>query len=64
MAPKGPGWEGTALAFFMTFTVLMGVAYTIGVAYRVSVPVLAILAVSLVVAVALRFRHRPRRDRR
>ncbi|HWQ14072.1 MAG TPA: hypothetical protein VNL77_14830 [Roseiflexaceae bacterium] len=60
MASNGPGWEGTILAFVMTFTVLLGVAYTLGVVYRVAVPWLAILAVSALVAAALRYRRRPR----
>jgi hypothetical protein len=58
MAPKGSGWEGTILAFFMTFTVLMGVAYTLGVAYRITIPWLGILVASALVAAALRFRRR------
>jgi hypothetical protein len=43
----------------MTFTVLMGVAYTLGITYRVSIPWLAILIVSGLVALGLRLR-RPR----
>lgn len=58
MASNGSGWEGTALAFFMTFTVLMGVAYSLGVAYRITIPWLAILLVSALVALALRLHRR------
>ncbi|MFO7167207.1 MAG: hypothetical protein DIU80_004190 [Chloroflexota bacterium] len=59
MASKGSGWEGTALAFAMIFTVLMGVAYVLGISYGITIPWLAILVVSLLVAAALRLlRHR------
>ena len=58
MASNGSGWEGTALAFMMTFTVLMGVAYSLGIAYRITIPWLAILIVSALVAFALRLRRR------
>jgi hypothetical protein len=58
MASNGSGWEGTALAFFMTLTVLLGVAYTLGVAYRITIPWLAILIVAALVAGALRLRRR------
>ncbi|MEN9936712.1 MAG: hypothetical protein RLZZ387_3291 [Chloroflexota bacterium] len=60
MSSNGSSWEGTALAFFIIFTVLMGVSYTLGVTYRIAIPWLAILVVSAVVAVALRYRRRPR----
>lgn len=60
MASNGSGWEGTALVFFMTFTVLMGVAYTLGVSYRITIPWLAILLVSAAVALGLRIQRRRR----
>jgi hypothetical protein len=58
MASNGSGWEGTALAFVITFTVLMGVAYTLGVTFRMTIPWLLILVVSAVVAAATRWRRR------
>ncbi len=58
MASNGSGWEGTALAFFITFTVLMGCAYSLGVAYRINIPWLAIVVVSALVAAGLRLRRR------
>jgi uncharacterized membrane protein YjjP (DUF1212 family) len=63
MQHNGGGWDGTALAFFITFTVLMGVAYTMGVTFRVTIPWLAILVVSAVVAAATRLRRRRQVDR-
>jgi hypothetical protein len=59
MTPNRPGWEGTALLFLMTFTVLMGVAYVLGISYRISIPWLAIVAISALVAALLRYRRPP-----
>jgi hypothetical protein len=59
MPSNNSGLEGTALAFFMTLTVLLGVSYVLGIAYRLTIPWLLILAVSALVAFALRFRRRP-----
>lgn len=58
MASKGSGWEGTFLVFFMTFTVLLGISYSVGVAYRLTIPWLAIVIVSLLIALGLRVQRR------
>ena len=58
MPTKQPGWEGTALAFALIFTVLMGVTYDAAIYSRGPVPWLANLVLALVGAVALRYLRR------
>jgi hypothetical protein len=57
MPSNRSSWEGTILVFFMTFTVLIGISYSVGVAYRITIPWLAILIVSLLVALGLRMQR-------
>jgi hypothetical protein len=60
MVPKKPGWEGTLLLFFMTYTVLIGVSYTLGVTFRTTIPWIFIPVISLAVALGFRVLRRRR----
>jgi hypothetical protein len=51
-------WEGTILAFAITFTILLGVIYILGAMYRIVVPWPLIPLISLAVAFGLRYRRR------
>jgi quinol-cytochrome oxidoreductase complex cytochrome b subunit len=61
MEPKKPGWEGTLLLFFMMYTVLTGISYTLGVTFRTTIPWIAIPVISFAVAFGFRVMRNRRR---
>ncbi|HMO58028.1 MAG TPA: hypothetical protein PKA05_18880 [Roseiflexaceae bacterium] len=50
-------WEGTILAFAITFTILLGIVYSLGVVYRLTIPWVLIPLMSLGVALWVRYRR-------